>query len=208
MDRQDFTEFITEVFQDEILGLNSTKGSDYSGTEDAFRNFKEGAARLGLHPHQVWAVYCSKHMDAIWTFVKDGGVVKSEPIEGRIDDAILYLFLLRGMVRESAFHSSDEHELVSPVQESGDGVDTPKHRDSVEGIPAPDGEIWTREDLLSTGPLQMTYIPMDIRKALPACNCDEHNEFHSAACPFAIYLSSMGRSSGDPAGKPQPYPRT
>lgn len=82
-----------------IVEINNTKGSDYAGEADALLNFKRHAAELGLTAEQVWAVYCSKHWDAVMTYVRDGDV-KSEPIEGRIDDMILYLFLLRGLVEE------------------------------------------------------------------------------------------------------------
>jgi cyclopropane fatty-acyl-phospholipid synthase-like methyltransferase len=83
----------------EIVAINKTKGHDYAGEEDALSNFKRNADRLGLTPIQVWGVYFHKHLDAIETYVREGGV-PSEPIEGRIQDAILYLYLLRGLISE------------------------------------------------------------------------------------------------------------
>jgi hypothetical protein len=70
----------------EIVAINKTKGHDYAGEEDALSNFKRNADRLGLTPIQVWGVYFHKHLDAIETYVREGGVA-SEPIEGRIQDA-------------------------------------------------------------------------------------------------------------------------
>ena len=98
MTRKDFTEFLKERFVD-ILELNYTKGNDYAGDEDVFANFKRNAQRLGLQPHEVWGVYFMKHIDAIETYLRTGNL-ESEPIESRIDDAILYLLLLRGMIED------------------------------------------------------------------------------------------------------------
>lgn len=103
MERKYFTARLKEYFES-ILKLNETKGNDYSGNEDVFANFKRNVQRLGLEPYEVWSVYFFKHLDAIETWLRDGEV-KSEPIEGRIDDAILYLLLLRGMISEGE-HSS------------------------------------------------------------------------------------------------------
>lgn len=121
MQRSDFTEQLKQWFSD-ILDLNATKGNDYSGSEDAFANFKRNAQRLDMSPHQVWAVYFFKHLDAIETWLRDGQV-KSEPIEGRIDDAIMYLFLLKGMILEReqetrAFELGEDTETKPKVIES------------------------------------------------------------------------------------------
>lgn len=83
--------------QDKIL---KQKGADYTRhSADRLANFKRGAEGLGLSPLQVWAVYFSKHVDAIMSFVKTGKV-ESEAIEGRFDDAINYLYLGEALIRE------------------------------------------------------------------------------------------------------------
>jgi hypothetical protein len=99
MDRTKFTELLERSHQRE-LALNNTKGKDYAGDEDALRNFKEAAAELGLTPEQVLGVYLHKHYAAIRSYIENGSVA-SEPIQGRIDDARLYLALLQGLVEES-----------------------------------------------------------------------------------------------------------
>lgn len=98
MKRDDFNKLRDSVYKD-IVAINETKGKDYSGDEDALSNFKVLAQRLGMTPLQVWGVYALKHIAAIESYIKNGSV-ESEPIEGRIDDAILYLFLLRGLIEE------------------------------------------------------------------------------------------------------------
>lgn len=92
-----------------IVKISDTKGHDYSGQEDALRNFKTNGEALGITPLQVWGVLCIKHWDAVMTFLKEGDV-KSEPIEGRIDDVILYLFLLQGLIADTAEEALEGHE--------------------------------------------------------------------------------------------------
>lgn len=98
MNRTQFTQLLDEHFA-QIREINATKGHDYAGDEDALANFKRQATQLGLSWEQVWGVYCSKHWDAVMTFVREGDV-KSEPIEGRIHDVILYCFLLLGLIED------------------------------------------------------------------------------------------------------------
>ena len=105
MNRADFTQFMQDTF-DTILELNKSKGHDYAGDGDAFNNFRKNATKLGLSPYQVLAVYRNKHEDAIETWHREGGV-KSEPIEGRIIDDIVYLFLLLGMIHEDGTGTAD-----------------------------------------------------------------------------------------------------
>lgn len=82
-----------------IVEINRTKGHDYAGADDALSNFKRHAVELGMTPEQIWAVYASKHWDSVLTYVREGDV-KSEPIDGRLHDLILYAFLLLGLIRE------------------------------------------------------------------------------------------------------------
>ena len=90
----DFAAVITEC--DRVL---ATKGRDYTQGEGRLKNFYRNGARLGIPARQVLGIYLNKHLDAIETFIKRGQV-ESEPIEGRIVDAINYLLLLAKMVRE------------------------------------------------------------------------------------------------------------
>lgn len=98
-----FEEFIIEKFH-EILAIREKAHVEYAQRnkleeDDAFANFKRHAKNLGLRPEQIWAVYASKHWDGIVSWIA-GNETQREPIENRIDDEILYLFLLRGMIHE------------------------------------------------------------------------------------------------------------
>ena len=98
MTRDEFQAFMQDNHE-KILALNNTKGADYAGKEDALANFKRQAETLGLRPEQIWAVYTSKHWDAVMTFVREGQV-ESESIEGRLLDVILYCHLLLALIAE------------------------------------------------------------------------------------------------------------
>jgi len=96
--RAELNEIIGETFK-AIHALNNTKGQEYAGDADALANFRNRAEQLDLDPLKVWGIFFGKHADAIFAFIRRGKVL-SEPIEGRIDDAILYLILLRALVKE------------------------------------------------------------------------------------------------------------
>lgn len=100
MNREQFLDSMNDAYT-AIRRLNETKGHDYAGNEDPFSNFKQRGEELGLTKEQIWAVYASKHWDAIMTFCREGQV-ESEPIEGRLQDVILYCFLMLGMVADDA----------------------------------------------------------------------------------------------------------
>lgn len=98
MEREKFVQMMEDEFN-ELVDLNKKKGKDYAGDEDALRNFKEAAERLGVTPLQVWAVYADKHWQAILSYAA-GNTDASEPIVGRVRDLLVYGFLLLGLLQE------------------------------------------------------------------------------------------------------------
>jgi hypothetical protein len=103
MNTNDLNALLERTFV-QMKALSSTKGEEYAGTEDRLSNFKRLADELEMTPEQVLMVYLTKHLDSIRTYIKDKASGRkrelSEPIAGRIDDAILYLILLKGLVYE------------------------------------------------------------------------------------------------------------
>jgi hypothetical protein len=104
MKRSEFIKLISSTF-DEISLLNSTKGLEYAGDLDALSNFKEQAQALSLSPEQILIIYAGKHKAALDThWYQLLGEIrkqkKSEPIEGRVNDLILYLILLKAIYKE------------------------------------------------------------------------------------------------------------
>lgn len=101
MKREDFVENIIKTTMNKILEINKTKGEEYSGDDDICKNFKDQAELLDVDPKLVWAIYVNKHWAAIMSHVKKGKVF-SEPIEGRIDDVILYLLIYKALIKEKS----------------------------------------------------------------------------------------------------------
>lgn len=104
MNKQRFKQLI-EQQAEALRQLTASKGEEYARSEDdQLANFKRQAAEFGLQPEQVLAIYLNKHLDSIKTYIKHKTPTSiyalAEPIEGRIDDAILYLLLLKAMVIE------------------------------------------------------------------------------------------------------------
>ena len=100
---REYNKMVDETFE-EIKRLSEQKGGEYAGDGDRLENFKRNGRALDLPMESVWAVYAAKHWDAIIQWIKDIGRdttrVRAEPLEGRIDDLIVYLLLLKYRMRE------------------------------------------------------------------------------------------------------------
>lgn len=87
-----------------IKQLGKLKGGEYAGDNDRLANFRRNGEAIGLPMETIWRVYAGKHWDAISQFVHDLQSGKSrgrmEPIEGRVDDLIVYLILFKAMLDE------------------------------------------------------------------------------------------------------------
>jgi hypothetical protein len=98
MTHEEFDKYQNELLS-KVVGMRDTKGKEYSNSENRFDNFNRLAAELGLTNIQVAWVYIKKHLDGIASYCRTEKVL-SEPIEGRIVDAIVYLTLIAGMIAE------------------------------------------------------------------------------------------------------------
>jgi hypothetical protein len=88
------------VFE-ECRSLRGAGQKEYGhGSDNAFSNFERVGERMGLDRAAVLLVYLEKHIDGIHSFVK-GHRSQREDVRGRINDAIVYLCLLRGMVEDA-----------------------------------------------------------------------------------------------------------
>lgn len=102
---------------DEMVGqlnnLLTNKGREYASDADALANFKSGDD-IGVTPLQKAWIFTEKHISAIKSYVKKGQVLSNEPIEGRVYDAINYLFLILCLI--------NEHERANSSNLSGNLV--------------------------------------------------------------------------------------
>lgn len=97
MTREEFSDYMDIVFTS-IQQLREAGQKEYAHEEDnCFANFERIAKYLGLDREQVLSTYLIKHIDGITAYVR-GHRSQRESVTGRIDDAIVYLFLLRGMI--------------------------------------------------------------------------------------------------------------
>jgi hypothetical protein len=124
MTNQQFIKETEEFFKQCIETMNK-KGAEYSGTND----FKRLAVKYSVPIEEIWGIYFSKHIDSIDTFIKKrraGYSIKqieqnlSEPISGRIMDAINYLAIFKGIIDEAR----EQEKLSQLSQERSDDAKT------------------------------------------------------------------------------------
>lgn len=100
MTRAEMAAVMDRVF-DECRALRDAGQQEYARREEnAFANFERIAERLDVSREAVLMVYLEKHLDGIHAWV-NGHRSQRESVKGRINDAIVYLCLLRGMVEEA-----------------------------------------------------------------------------------------------------------
>lgn len=99
MNRQEFIETWIHDWALSCEDILRKKGGDYADHSDIFDNFRRHARTLDVNPELIWAVYASKHWDAIMTYVRTGKV-QSEPILDRLRDLRNYVDLLAAHLSE------------------------------------------------------------------------------------------------------------
>ena len=99
MDSKTLYELIETELLPKCFEIMKSKGESYSGLEDKLGNFKRCAKLAGVSVEKAVLVYMIKHIDAISSYCR-GEYSDCEKIEGRIQDAINYLFLLYGIIKE------------------------------------------------------------------------------------------------------------
>jgi NTP pyrophosphatase (non-canonical NTP hydrolase) len=159
---------LARTFQ-RLLSLSASKGLEYCGGQeiDRLRNFKDGGARVGVHPVKHLFIALDKHWNSISTYVRelDQPVkrVLSEPIAGRIDDAILYLNLMKMLLVDLGIEKDPNPEGEHPSQdysrlpEMFDALFWP--RQFKEALPVPDISATTQHTgRWETGPGAPQYV--------------------------------------------------
>lgn len=114
MTNQEFDSLLSRMISEEMY-IGKTKGKEYT-QGDRLDNFKRIAMELNITPLQVLWVYLKKHLDSIASYIKTEKV-HSEPIQGRIMDARVYLSLLRGLIEESQGTQAAQADPNSGIKE-------------------------------------------------------------------------------------------
>lgn len=109
---------VTQSLNDRRLKIVNAKRPEYTqGNVDVLNNFKVVASELGVDPLIVWYVYFRKHVASISQFCKDPSKPTSEPITERICDAINYLELLNGLIKDANLTSDETAKILSRYTE-------------------------------------------------------------------------------------------
>lgn len=118
-----------EVFDEEIMFLREQGQKEYAHDEDdAFANFKRIAEDIEMpcphcgetvdfdHKWVLW-VYAMKHREGIVSWLQ-GHKSQREDVTGRLNDLIVYMLLLRGMIEEEAGAFEEDNQVTKnvPVQ--------------------------------------------------------------------------------------------
>lgn len=113
------TEVFKEIF-DSCYLLQINKAQDYASDSDALSNFKsQDAEALGLTPFQKWGVYFGKQAMSIMNAIGKNPEMPSttsEPIEERINDAIIYLVLLKCLLEDLKNDAEQSKETAKPFE--------------------------------------------------------------------------------------------
>ncbi len=103
-----------EVFSG-IVELSKGKSADYASAQDTLLNFKQGANICSVSPFEYWRVLFLKHVQSISNaVVKDAWnpSTTSEPIEGRVFDAINYLLLFLCLLEDTQAMREDREQVI------------------------------------------------------------------------------------------------
>ncbi len=110
-------EFFKERFS-RIMALREAGQKEYAHDRgNAYGNFERIASDLQLDRKQILWVYAMKHRDGIAAYLK-GHTSQREDVQGRIQDLIVYLFLLWAMIedeRHTRAADSPDQELDNDV---------------------------------------------------------------------------------------------
>ncbi len=99
MKNEEFSKKMDSLWK-QILKMRDAGQKEYARTnDDVHANFKRVGECLGISPEKALMVYLMKHIDGIIAHI-DGHTSQREHVEGRITDAIVYLFLLWGLLSE------------------------------------------------------------------------------------------------------------
>lgn len=97
MTKERMAQIMKETFN-RLDKLRAAGQKEYAHDDsNAFANFERVGGYLGIERKKVLWTYLQKHLDGIVSHL-NGHISQREDVGGRIDDAHVYLELLRGMI--------------------------------------------------------------------------------------------------------------
>jgi hypothetical protein len=108
--------------------LSEGKGREYcNDSADGLANLRSAAHKLNLNMETVCLVYLNKHITSIETYVRRMQEGKetpklAEPIQGRINDAILYLILMKCIIHEQRLNPCKNTSLENAAKQGYVGL--------------------------------------------------------------------------------------
>ena len=100
MTTQEFKKLLETDIMPAISSMRNAGQKEYAhDADEIFANFNRIAHLVEIDRKKVLITYMLKHIDGITAFVK-GHKSQREDVTGRITDAIVYLMLLWGMIKE------------------------------------------------------------------------------------------------------------
>ena len=99
MTKEHFDELVENIIDDVLTTRNEGQKEYAHTTDNVFANFERTGELLNTSPDKVLMTFLLKHIDGISAYTK-GHTSQREDVTGRIKDAIVYLMLLWGMVKE------------------------------------------------------------------------------------------------------------
>jgi hypothetical protein len=118
MTKDELHKFFEETLA-HILELKKSKSRDYADDDDALWNVHDVALDTRLYPEKVVQVFMMKHWGVIQRVINENNFVPSEPLDGRIDDMIVYLIILKAMLSERRQVESNIPRAPAPVRLAG-----------------------------------------------------------------------------------------
>ena len=100
MTTEEFNNLLDNEIIPKITAMRNAGQKEYAQDKDEiFANFIKTSTQLNIPSDKALMVFLLKHIDGICAYLK-GHKSQREHVTGRIADAIVYLMLLWGMIKE------------------------------------------------------------------------------------------------------------
>lgn len=121
MTKEKFLKILNNTL-DKINSLFDSKNKEYAGEKDVFANFKKASSGISFHrkPEQVAWEYMTKHLQSIKDLIENGNYSNSSLVDEKIDDTIVYLLLIKGMIKENQDLSEMLDKLIHREEKTDD----------------------------------------------------------------------------------------